>query len=591
MTLQLDIVDEDLVVVLNLNAVGQGSSTGFEVRSWDMGQVDPETEFISNPAFPGAIQTVTHHGPVDMELSLQAVGSSFDNIQEIVGVLGGHLANGGLMRYKFDGQTNYRYIEYFGSQLPWLIRGDNDVTQKYIVERFQDLTGFPLVIRRQPYVWEGTYTALDAQDVRNDNIGSSMTQLVSVGGDLPALARVTVRVESANSKACEVKIGRKSTGDLTEYQDNYVQYAVSPLTTIGTAWRKMHKQVFSPTTSSALEGTYRVFVNLKLEDFDTYKFQLRWGTINIDPAGNVNDEVTIDSIDAPAAMVVGADIDLGTVRFDRTGSALVLEIWARAENGSEVDFTDAWLLPVEEESVYLFSPGFRWGRFSRVGHNGNELVRGGGAVLNDDDRVILSDVGEFCQTTATTLPVGIHLVSFHGTVINFAKTRTEIGRLLVTIGGGGDDVRSLKLTSRRKHTRVHYDNDNPRQVSFEVEDTGTEYQFRVEQTVNNDDRRHIKVDKLVHSYVPTVEDGRAFILDGIERVAYISNDTGARYFPAHAKGPFMTVPPGDSVWVFRISDLSPRAVYRTADVRGPLAEVHPLRTAQVTIEVRERFIV
>lgn len=591
MTLALAIVDTDLTTVLaNLNGVDEGSSTGFKVRHFDLGQVTPQSEFISNPSFPGAVQSVIRYPPVEMELSLQAYSTSWDALRNLVGGLVPLLREGGIMRYKFTGQTNFRYIEFFGAQLPQLIRGEDDTTEAYIIRRFQDKLGFPMVIPRQPAVFETTKTVVTAQQINNDNTSDQMSLLATVGGDLPALAKINVQVAASGAEVTQLRIGRRSGIELLEYRENYVRYPITSPASLSTTWKSIHRQVLTPTTTAALEGAYRVFVALKLESEDVYRVQLAWSMVDAEPAGAMNEEVILDSADTQA-MTQFADIDLGTVRFDRSGSALALDIRARADAGGTIAWSDVWLEPIDEESLVVYAPGFKFGRFAKEVYTGNELTRGGGAGLDDDDRAVLADTNEYCETADTSLPVGIHIAHFIGTVINHSKIRQEVGKFEVLENGSVSDQRRVKLTSRRKHTRIHYDMENPKQVVWRVTSTADDYRWKVTQTVSNSSSRAIKVNKLIHSFIPVVGNGRQIVIDGIERECYIADSAGARYFPAHLVGPFMTLEPGDNILVFRMGDVSTRPVMREADARTRLAEYIPGRIGSVTIQVRERFIV
>ena len=349
--------------------------------------------------------------------------------------------------------------------------------------------------------------------------------------------------------------------------------------------------MLTPSDPTALEGTYRVFASLLLEDEDVYHVQLRWGTIDESPAGNVNDEVLLDSGDT-SNMPNPADVNLGVVRFDRASSSLVLELWGRRDTvGSQITWTDVWLLPVDEASLNATSPGFRFGRFGREVYTGHELTRAGGASLDDDDRVVLNGTNEYSQTEDVNLPVGTHMVSFIGTVVNFGKVRQEVGRLEVFENDAVDAGRRALLTSRRKYTRIHYDHDNPKQVAWKVTSTSDDYRWRVTQTVDNTNNRAIKIARLIHSFIPTVRSNRQFVIDGIEREAYIADTNGSRFFPLHVSGAFMTLEPGTNVLVFRLGDVSTRSVYREADSRAKLSEMIASRTGTATVEVRERFIV
>lgn len=584
----LDIVDPNNLstVLLELNGVEGGDPTGFLLRAIDLGAVETDPGFLQAPGVPGAVQVAAHHGPVETTMTLAAQHTSFDNLRGLIGDLAEQLSNGGVMRYQFDGQASPLYFEFFSSPLVQLIRGE-DLTYKQIVARFRDPEGVPVRLWRQPYVFSATRTLVAGTAVTNTGLTLACNGVL---GDMPALVKLTMTAGAAGAEVVQARVGRRSTGDLTEFP-NHVETPISGASGVGTAWTEIFRTVIDPTASDSLEGSYRVFAAAQLLAQDEYYLQLRWGQVDQRPEGNTNPVVYLDATDA-SLMLNPADIALGHVRFDPSGERLVLSIWARAVGGGNITWGDLYLLPTTEMAATYCSPGFRFGRYGRLTYDGPELVLSGGADIDDDDRVRLNDVDEYGETPAETLAPGIYHASITCVLRNLERTREQLGRFaLITGGGSGTETDSTKLSSRKGRNHTHYGGANPKTLGWRVTSSGT-YRLRGIMTTNNDPpgRRRIKITQIRRSFYPTVGDGRAMVVDGITRDAYISNG-GARQFPLHVAGPFMELEPGNNVLVFRWSEGSPRGIYREVDAREHLGEYISSRSVTVTVEVQERYVV
>lgn len=572
------------VLVDFLGAEAGHGVNGFTVLDGqvDFGTVAPDT--LLSGVTSVDVQADLYYAPeTTLRFNMLALNyTSIENLRTDILALATALNDGGVIVWQPTGQTNPLYLDFFSSPIPNLLRGQDRAMFK-IIKLLQDPDGLPLEIRT--HIWFRGADSVIANAVGlDDGVGNFILPLTNPG-NAPSELKIELEFPDSAARVGQVMVGRRSSGDLTDFAGLYSFSPAAITTNMETYYKKIWRQTITPTTVEGLLGAFRVIAAIQLSGSGLYTFMLRWGTADTDPLGSTCDEVFLDSSDF-AAMSNPADVDLGLVSFDRDGSELVLELWGKSDSATDIAIGDAFLLPADEQLAVVSAPGFRHGFFNKTVWLGSELTKSSSTTISDqeNDAVVIDVLNDYVETESQVLPAGVHIVQFLGHARNPDGAKTQVGRLQVL---AGSEVDHAYLTVPKNRVLAGYE-DNPRRCIF-VADGTTSYKFRVQQTAATTAGRHIRLHKLRRWFIPTAGGGRKFIIDGIAKQSWVASALNARWWPLECDGPLPFAPGGNFVLVLRSQDVAQAGVFLDADARGPLGKPVAARIMNATVTVRPRY--
>lgn len=562
--------------------------SGFQVVDGvvDLGEMAVDQEFFHNPGADGAAIGSSAYYETEMSFSLLHTNTSVDNMVAAARALGQALRRGGTIVWQPEGQTDMELIDYFPSTIPQQYRGQDRAILK-IVNLLKDPDGLPVRIKRHPFARLADTDAVT--DAAIDNGVGNMHVAVTNPGTAPSEAKIAITIPNAGARTTQCRIGLRSQGNLTEFESLY-SFNPTLENDGGTGWFRCWRQVITPADQTALMGSYRVLAETQADTAELYTFQLRWAMADVDPAGLANDYVFWDISDYQNGMPNPADLDLGVVTFDDTGSALTLELWCKSDGVLTQNVGNpagtVVLMPADELYTIVSSPGMRHGRYDYEFTYGSEGTRNPtDLMVTENESVVIDQLHAYWESDARVLPQGTHIFRFAGHVRNPDATKAEIGQIQLFANGVQDTSEMTKLQGVKGHVVTGYD-ENPKGIVF-VADGSSSYKVRVKQTIATGSGIHIRLHKMKRWFIPHVNNGRRMVVDAFMRRAYIADASGFRLYPLEHTA-FVTLPPGDSVLVFRLGDSGDSGVFHDADAREPLAKIVDARAGTVTITVTPR---
>lgn len=614
--------DSPTTALVDLAELDAGSATGFGLTGeLDLGDASLDTVFLEAHPAPGAIAASSRHPVKQMTVPIQASFATMDDYLAAARDLAKALLEGGVMVWQPEGATDPVYIDFYPSPPPGFVRGQERGLFKF-AKLLMEPDGAPLTIRRHPLFRRPRQAAMSpaTQTVTNEVGGREI--LVSNPGNALGQAIVTVTPE-AGADIAQVRIGRRSKGNLTEFATIYAaeieagtlyggavgdtssvaeaggsggNVARVSFTNIQTMARRA-RVIFDPTDNRALRGTYRVYARLApsgASDPSEFRVQARWGTATTDPLAQSNDVVPLDFGDVDNPTYV--DVDLGYVMCQGGVDVLVIDLWAARDDGTaSLDLDALFLVPADEQFLTASIPGFRYGSWGRERWKGDEL-EGTGTVRQDTMRLNATD------ETAVTPPAGgfsltqgVHLVEARVVLRNTStnKVREEWGRVevlddSVTPGTVTNVRKSVKLKTRKNRR----DTRRSRRLRFEVTaadiTAGRKFRFRVRFTkAAPPSGSKIIVRSIRHRFQQPISETYPLVIDGTERRAYGKQGSSVA-FPVMIEGTFLELPPGDSILIVSCGDLPRSPAYDDIDEREPLPRSIKTRSCSVSIDVIPR---
>lgn len=568
------------------------NTQGFDVADGnvDLGRVDPEQNFLHQPPAAGGVLATSLYPEVQMSFSLLCWGFTYDQMVAKLHTLSLALQQGGTIVWQPPGATEVRYIDFFPSSLPQFFRGQPFAMQKTVNLLLDD--GLPVTITRVPWLRGPANTIVDHESIANSLLDGHIT--FTNPGNMESPMRLTIDPVGAGSEVVDVRIARKSTGDLSDFATLY-QFNPGGTETLPNYWKRLWHEVIVPSSSDGLTGNYRVIAGVQLDDAAKYRFQLRWGNVSTDPMGQSNRVVELDNEDYDS-WNAHADIPFGHVRFDEDGSSLTLELWGMSpENDNPTcNFGMVTLLPSDELSTHLSVPGFKTGKFGHEDIWGKmwDVFSGNPQRMNDDSWRLYRNPHAI-EYNLGTLPEGQHVLEFHGEVVRGMPTSddptADVRGFSATIGHmyvkeAGSQIKQVPLRFLRGQPVTAWAHSNTKRIIFDA-DGSSLYKVGIEMTDNAEAGRRINVDRVEHWYIPFCDNGRQMVVDSYTREAFLADNSGARWLPLHAHGSLMRAAPGDNFMNFRMGYASHQAALHDAWDGGPLSKALNTPEAEVTIEL------
>lgn len=623
-------------VLLDLNLLGNywdsPNPTGFGLLGdIDFGTVPATTEWLESSL--GGDQAVRTRRPnVDMGFKLWAMAPSADALQVLVSDLNRYLRTDGVIKWQPYGVNDPVYIDYFASPLtPLLHGGDRGVN--WVYEQLAT-NGIPVRVTRHPWVRRTPLAPITA--IVGNGVGDR-TMIVHNPDNAPALAKVEITPRQVSAKVVEARIGRRTRGDLTEFESVcafeiesatlYNQTTVvgsqssasgnsvartdfSTFSGLARRWR----HVITPTTDTTTQGRFKVFCVLKVSNAGVYKVQLRWNPGNANPADSLGTFEPIELEFSDIGIYHFVEIDMGILEL-RQGGQVTLEGWAAREpiddddkdandeavSTGTLDWDLAYLMPLDEIDTVASVPGHRRGGSNVTAYLGRELRERGAVDIQylperKQDSVILNSVGDWAATTPMELDAGRHKVRVRVSIRNRNKKKQKIGVLKVVGTSNADprspvsdgdgaitiDLRSRKKLWTRRRKTIVFD------VGPDGLSTSTSYRFMVELTNEpGSSDAQIVVERLSHRFHRYSTSTSKMELDGNpnrQARLYQGDDPVA---PLSLSGGFIQLAPDDNCLIFSFGDI-PAHGYDDVDDRESLTRIKPDRTADVSVTITPR---
>ncbi len=549
------------------------------VRELSLGNSPLQGEHISAPGGIGGISVDVRDQLVAMHWNqalLNPEATPYDDLRTAARKIVRRLREGHIIKIIFSGSAVTQFVRLEPSIAGGALFEDPD-------DLFRGLTsgnypdGIPIEVWRQPQIELASANLLSAAAISNANLAGDELANNSTA-NMRSPAKISVKVAAA-AEVAQVILGVRSKGNLTEFRTLY-QFVPTTPAAITTAWALIWSKVITPTDVQALAGRFRLFAGVKPDAAVVYHFSLRWATADIQPAGNVAEEVVLDLSDYGGGFSEFADVELGSVDFPSTAEKLRLELWARVESAGSATWDQVTLVPADERFCIVRSPGLV-NEFARLGIRGDEMTLSG-ATTNDDGVATLDALNDFAETPAETLSAGIYIWQFLGKVRNKDKTRVKVGEFQIFEAAVA--VATIDLFAKKGRIFTSYGNKRVKRIVFKATGAAA-YKARVTYTAATSTKLDIRVRKIVRSFIPIVGNNRQFVLDGPNRTAYIADSAGKRLWPADVEGGLPDLAPDSSVIIARLGDASTAARFLDADDRGPLTMAVPDRAATLTVDV------
>lgn len=594
--------DNEATVLVALNGLTDNPNApeGFATLDddIDLGSAEPDLSLIGQDD-PDVADV--SWAPVNMTIPVWAKSTSFDNLRAMVEELHRLIAAGGyVLRWWPEGSAEPRFADLLPSPIAGLIRGEEEGALR-VLGQFQD-PGHPLTLTRRPF-WRGPVIA--GVETVIDN-GPNRGVIVDNPGTAPSLAHITV--EPNGGRVVQVKVGERSQGDLTAYDDIAWWAATAMATRVATAQvadgdayggqamrvqtgddqglQRRLRIVRTPSAASATRGAFRLFGAVKISGTGRYRLQARYAAGDRSPV-----EVSL-----PDFMFDGSDLEdfhyvmvpFGDVWLP-DGGPVTIEIWSdEVESTGDLYFSDFALVPIDERFADFHVPGFWRAGTSPTTWRGDRLrvVAGGGDVVKKNDTARLNAVGASVGSPggAQGREAGRHRVTAKVTIRNLNENTDVLGYLRV-YSGGGAVLKQQKIKGRKDRSVT------TKIVELAYDDAGgaTVADYRVEMTAKpGGSQGRITVHWIRDRFQRYAGAGSAFVIDGKKRSAYLRAAGTEVSRLAPARGGFPVIAPGRGLLFFHLGD-DPDQGYSDVIDQAALAKHVPGRAADVTIDLIPRY--
>lgn len=633
------IVDPDTNVErLDLNALGNGQpwrATGDPAVNEGLGllgDLDFGTQEVT-VSWVGLEQAQFTNEVVEMSFKLWALADDYDTLTTLAGNLGRELNRPGAIEWQPEGAAEPRYIDFYPSPAPNLFSGQDLNVQK-IVLALMSSDGLDVTLYRHPY-FRGPEAVVETfASVANGPLTREI--LVSNPGTAPGLMRLVVEPDAG--KVVEMKVARRSQGDLTAFRSlygfNIEDATIEPgtdtsviadteahsdsvlVTTFDTVpWlRRRWRNVVTTATAGALIGRYHAYAIIRGTNPEgEFDVQLRWASGDRDPAEVSNEAVRVDLMDVNQFPFF--ELDLGRVVIE--GDSVSLEGWAKRVSGAGGIRWDALVLMPADESFTIASvPGHRGGGSNVTTWHGSELVKytatvdstnysnGSPKDHQDDKRLNAFDEAVEAPNRAEQLAAGRHSVTVEATLRNenhdaetedgdpdTAKRKLRLGYLEVRLADdtyatdSGENVRVPLRTTNKRLTKLR------KRVTWDANGTAS-YRFVVRSSYGDGkdaqtDPR-ITVHRLTHRFQRYAGAGEKLVLNGRKKQAWIASGDN-KIADLHLQGGFPELAPGANLLLFSWGDIVGNA-YDSILENGAVAKHDKNRSCTVKVNVIPRYL-
>lgn len=560
------------------------STSGFIFTGIDWGDIVPEVTWHDSGDVPGAEQVKRHPGPVEAQITLISDFSDADYEALLVAyrLLGQYLETEGVLVWQPDGQAYKQYVDTYPSPVPALFRGVAKQGLR-VVEALQD-EGYTFTVLHHPYPRRDPVVLLSSTPLTSA-LGDNVATFTNPGS---AVSEARLEIEVPGSEwVTQIRTGFRH-GPFEEYRDNFSGFAVTA-TNVTNYWKRIDRFVFTPTVPADVAGAYRVIATVKLAA-DVYHFRLDHGstTDSDEPLSSENDEVVFDATDVNNFSSF-FELDLGLVNYDATAEALVLEIHAWAEAGTNLGgWENVYLLPADDGAFRYRSPGFGSGAEEGEIYKGLLFDLSGDAELQEDDSIRLvsdGDIAEARPVAGHTLSVGPHILNFRGSAHNRLRGHAHLADLKILKNGSLD--RRIGIWSKRGRPVTYYGHELLRRIDFRVTDDTDLYRFQVEEVAATTPLKWTKIAALAERFIPIISGGRKLVVDAGIRQAQIQDADGNRVASLRATGlPYLD--PGPGCLAVLIGEFPAASGYSHVDERGPLPVVDQTTQVLVSLTVTPR---
>lgn len=459
---------DESTVLLDLNTLAAGSATGFGLLSNpDFGSVQTESDWLVQYPYPGASQGSTHRPVRRLRVPLRCKGASTDDLISKLRSLAQYLESPGVWKWQMDGAGTAVYFDSYQSPVPSLLGGED--LALFRAAQLNDVDWVLVELDVNP-IPRAAKLANQANGTVTNQASSRYIKVTNPGNTRSiAVVRVAPANNSDSVNLAQVRIGRRSFGNLTEFSGNFVAFEVEGAT-LGTdttnvsdaagsgghiartafsdtVLRQRWRKVLTPSDKTALQGTFRILVTARVNTGCTYVVQLRWNLFDASPAPaaqQVNQSFTVDTTNMASNYFV--ELDLGLVSFPPSGSSLVLEGWASCDTGSKnLDWDVCQLLPADEPGGLIRAPNAvppiigaeTWESIDASKNLLFTTPANCNATSNPTDSVIIDaqyDGVGVQPAGGSTLPAGRHVVSTHAHARYNNQTVATLGVLRVRYG-------------------------------------------------------------------------------------------------------------------------------------------------------------
>lgn len=627
--IELAVVSEDLsTVLLDLNALSATppAAAGFQAESLELGAPGKAIEWLSQPAYAGAIPSAVRDEVVEWGAVLRVVSATSAGAAGLLYSFFRFLSRGCVIRFRLSADLEYRYMEVYPSPDPTVV--DDEEGFSRLAEQYAD-AGALITVRawRHPYFLgalvgrDGTEAGLGASANVTNGVGSRGVRITNPGAK-PSLLSLTFTPSAGNLGF--LRYGLRSHADAAvvdalaavcsweaEGGAGGVNSASAPVAgmsggsvleiTFATdaSLRKRRRYTLLPADPRALAGSFRLYAYMTVAGYTAgnkpeVRVQGRYGTADVDPVAVAMEPVPLDfgDVDTPALV----PIDLGVVTVgdpDGPGAAaLYVELWAERISGDGSLRVDSFLLlPIGETFGTLSSPGLRWGEWGAEVWTPDEIL-GTGDLWHDVYR--LNANAEEGRTPNLPLPAGTYIAEFRGAVREPTKARRTTGFLEILHDGGTGTwtvQKSKRLRSRKNRRWRVWGRRTPKRIVFRVTDVTAAYSWRIrvrydDPTLNG---RRIQVARLSLSSIRAFTTAQPAVVDARDRVAEVRAGVDP-LFPLMLEGDVVvTAPPGESLLVVDSGDVPTDPGFEDLDDRESLPVSVPARIVGVVVDQRTRY--
>ena len=575
----LQIIDpETEALILDLNGYEfDNAGRGFAMvgDEFELGDLDADIEWMETDEDDEALEVVYRR--VEMTVPLLAHSpTGYDDLADLVGELGVQLQKGGRMLYQATAASEVRYIDFYPSPIPGLVRGEEDNFLK-IANQFVD-DGYVVSIWRRPFL-EGP--KVEGVPLNITNAIDGRDQIVTNPGTAPSLA--IVKVTPSGGEIVQLEVGRKSSGTLSDLAEVYGTSIAETTTFAVESWKERWRKVVTAPDVSGLAGRYRAVAIVQVSAAGEYDVQLRYAQGNQATTDVALERIRIDADDLETFHYIPVDLGEVTARARK----LTLEGWARREpGGGNLEWHSIILVPAQEQRLQFVLPGMRRGG-SGTTFEGRELTPTSGAPTNRENDKLLTVVGQTVVLPAhpEVLEAGRYKVSAEVSLRNKDyenQPKVRFGYLEVRKAGVTIEKQALKtrarLITRRRKTLV-----------FDADGVSTyEVRVRMDQKPAGTDGR-IALHKVVVAFHRFAGPADTIVLDGRAKRAYVTTADGETTKVGAARG-FLRLAPGPNLLIWELGDL-PASGYDDVVEREPLPKIVVGRQASVQVDIIPRYVV
>lgn len=601
----------------------------------DLGTITSESSYVVQSPVPGGDFAARRLTVVEATFPLIGRFTSNDSMLANYRALAAAADEGGVIVWKPRGATLPVYLDFDPSDVPALLRGQERAL--WHIAGLNLVLDLPFKVRRQPLLRSvpviGTQKALGMS-------GSGPRDRyvrLSTAGNAGALARIRITPDGS-AKTAQVRIGRRSTGDLDDFVANYrfeidqADLSVDSSTNLRTGQTdasgnkvartsmagsgfgllRRWRMVIPVNSPNSLLGRYRAYAVVKVNG--PVQMQLRYGLSNdvgVAPAETTNPQVDLSPPDSTFGTPI--EIDLGTVYVAPGTAELVLEGYVGDNRDdpvpSDVDWDQFVLMPADEELATVSIPGFRIGSSERQAWDAgaSELGRvspagtgNGSNIVQLSDSVKLNDTDEITYAKPAAglpFPVGQVRVRFQGKLqdADFEHATFPGGRTLARVEVINRSQNDAVVVSKDLHTEKNrlY---TPFDVSLKFQADGVStYRFQFHYLRNDvgaqgkPQGRACYCERVEQSFLYTVDGPSQMVLDGWTHQASVRSSNDERLWSL-AADQYIELAEGDNVLVFSFAELPAQTGFDEIDIREPLGKVDVSRNYQVQVDIVPRYM-